>query len=122
MTSSRQTWMLGAFLVVNAALIFGAAPGAAYVHGGDAAIYAGPAMALWRDGVLSTSLSDPTPFSFAPPLYPVFLAPLLGPLPFDAALAVVVCLQVAMLWQTGVTARDLLPRDAAGPRDLLQAL
>ncbi len=122
MTSSRQTWMLGAFLVVNAALILGAAPGAAYVHGGDAALYAGPAMALWRDGVLSTSLSDPTPLSFAPPLYPVFLAPLLGPLPFDAALAVVVCLQAAMLWLTGVTARDLLPRDAAGPRDLLQAL
>ena len=122
MTPSRQSLMLGAFLVANAALLLGAVPGAAYVHGGDAALYAGPAMALWRDGVLSTSLSDPTPLSFAPPLYPVFLAPLLGPLPFDVALAVVVCLQTAMLWLTGVAARNLLPQDTAGPRDLLQAL
>lgn len=122
MMPSRQAWMLGAFFAANLALLLCAVPGAAYVHGGDAALYAGPAMTLWRDGALSTSPSDPTPLSFAPPLYPVFLAPLLGPLPFDLALGVVVALQAAMLWLTGLLAREFLPGSAVGPRDLLQAL
>ncbi len=119
----RQGILATTFIVLNLALLLLAAPEATYLYGGDAALYIGPAKTLWQHGILASGPDAlDVPLSFAPPLYAIFLAPIVGLLPWTMALSVVVILQLAMLWFTAQAVRSLLPKSLENARDLAQLL
>lgn len=119
----RQGTLAAIFIALNLLLLFWAAPEATYLHGGDAAVYMGPAKTLWQHGILASGPEAlDVPLSFAPPLYSIFLAPIVGLLSWPAALNAIVMLQLAMLWATAQAVRGLLPRPLDNARDLAQLL
>lgn len=119
----RQGKLAAIFIALNLLLLLWAAPEATYIHGGDAALYIGPAKTLWQHGILASGPEAlDVPLSFAPPLYAILLAPFVGLLPWPMALAAIVMLQLIMLWFTASAVRGLLPKSLENARDGAQLL
>lgn len=122
-TTRQQIYFAAVFIVINLLLLYWAVPEATYLQGGDAALYMGPAKALIELGHFASSPETPAlPLSFAPPLYPLFLALPIGLLPWKAALVAVVILQAIMLWATAWLTRSLVPDRYAKGRSTVQGL
>lgn len=112
----EQFLLLAMYVFLNGALMYFSTPNASYIYGGDANAYVQPALGLLQLGSFVDPSTPDIPYTFGTPLYSVFLAFFFGVFPWEQALFLVVCVQIALLYMTALMTRtfiyELFPKAA----------
>ena len=116
--SPAQRVILGAFAALNILLAFFSVPEGSSLAAADVAVSLEPARALWSGQGFVHPNGEL--YTWGTPLYPLFLAPFVGLLPWKIALSSIVAAQCLLLYATSLLTRRLAALFAPGAAVLAQ--